>query len=164
MIKSILAPYELYIWAAVAVLLLFGGVFEIRHLENIGVQREQAHEAALAKAQEIHKQEVEDRAQVLVQASGGQLHAALVAPDTVAPFAVRLCPSPPTARLVVSADGGPVTGEPSVNTGSTSLGDGSAGQGVDIAPVTEGILRRQDAEIAYWRSYYATCKAQGICK
>ncbi len=164
MIKSMLAPYELYIWAAVAVLLLLGGIFEVHRLENIGVQREQAHEAALAAAQAIHKEEVEARAQQLVQASGGQLHTALVAPDTVAPFAVRLCPNAPATRLVVSADGGPVAGSPGVTAGGPGVGSDSPVEGVDIAPATEGVLRRQDAEIAYWRSYYAACHKEGICK
>lgn len=164
MIKSMLAPYEIYIWAALAFLLLCGGIYTIHRLENIGVQRQQAADAKLAEAQRIHKEEVEARAQQLTQTAGGVLHATLVASDSVAPFTVRLCPNTPTARLVVSADGGPLPGSPGVATGSPGVGSDGTSQGVDIAPGTEGILKRQDAEIAYWRTYYATCKAEGACK
>lgn len=164
MIKTLLAPYEVYIWAAVAFLLLCGGIYTVHRLENIGVQRQQAADAKLAAAQAIHKEEVEARAQQLTQTAGGVLHTALVAPDPKPTFTVRVCPAGPTSGLIVPADVSPVTGESGVNTGSPGVGSGGASQGVDIAPITEGILGRQDAEIAYWRTYYATCKAQGICK
>lgn len=165
MIKSLLAPYEVYIWAALAFLLLCGGIYEVHHLENIGVQRQQAADAKLAAAQRIHKDEVESRAQELVAASGSKLHDALVAPDPIAPIIVRVCPRAPTAGYQLPTDGGAVTGSDS---GSPvvhgPVADGSATQGLDIAPGTEALLQHADAEIAYWRSYYQTCKSQGICK
>lgn len=165
MIKTLLAPYEVYIWAALAFLLLCGGIYEVHHLENIGVQRQQAADAKLAEAQRIHKDEVEARAQALVAASGGKLHDALVAPDPVTPFTVRVCPGSSAPKLKLPADGGTVAGSAG---GSTAVrgpvADGSGTQGVDIAPSTEALLKRADAEIAYWRKYYRTCKAQGICK
>ena len=165
MIKTLLAPYEVYIWAALAFLLLVGGVYEVHHLENIGVQRQLAADAKIADAQRVHAAEVEDRARALMAAEGGKLHGAFVAPDPKPPVAVRVCPRAAAPQLPVPANGGAVTGSaggsPDVR---VAVADGSATQGVDIAPSTEALLDRADAEIAYWRQYYRTCKAQGICK
>lgn len=165
MIKTLLAPYELYIWAAIVVLLLLGGVYEVHHLENIGVQRQQAADAKLAAAQQVHTEEVEARAQQLAAAAGGQLHTALVAPDPILPVAVRVCPRATPTQSVVPANGSASPG--SVGNPAAllrSVADGSTDLGVDIAPTTEALLRRADAEITYWRQYYATCKAEGACK
>jgi hypothetical protein len=165
MIKTFLAPYEVYIWAALAFLLLCGGIYTVHHLEDIGVKREQAANAKLAEAQIVHKDEVEKRAQELTQAAGSQLHAALVAPDPKPSVAVRVCPTAAAAKPGVRADGGPVAGRPvgqPVVPGAVAI-DGSE-QGLDIAPATLGLLSRCQAEVNYWRKYYATCKAAGACK
>lgn len=165
MIKTFLAPYEAYIWAAIALLLLIGGVYTVHHLENIGVQRQQAADAKLAAAQIVHKEEVEARAQEFNQAAGSQLHTALVAPNPKPGVVVRVCPRAPAPGLVLPTNGSPVAGsaggQPVV---SGSVGSDSSGQGMDIAPDTEGLLKRAQAEITYWRAYYATCKAEGACK
>jgi hypothetical protein len=164
-IKAFLAPYETYIWAALAFLLLCGGIYEIKHLENIGVQRQQASDAKLAAAQLVHKDEVEKRANELNQASGGKLHAALVAPNPVDTQPVRVCPRAAPARPVMSSNGSPVAGGPVGQPAVPgSVGSDGASQGVDIAPDTVGLLKRAQAEITYWRQYYATCKAEGACK
>jgi hypothetical protein len=166
MIKTLLAPYEVYIWAGLAFLLLCGGVYTVHHLEQIGVHKEQMAEAKLAAAQEIHKQEVEDRANQLNQLSGATLHSALTAPVVAGPIVVRVCPPPARpAGHPLPANGGAKSG----GTGGpapvlAAVADGSGTQGVDIAPDTEALLARADAEIAYWRAYYANCKQQGICK
>ncbi len=165
MIKSLLAPYETYIWAAMAILLLVSGVFEIHHLENIGVHRQLAADAKLAQAQLVHKQEVEDRARQIVAANDAQLHRALVAPNPVPSVSVRVCKQPSASKHAVSANGSSVSGSTS---GSTpvrgAVAQGSGGTGVDIAPSTEALLERADAEIEYWHKYYAACKAAGACK
>lgn len=165
MIKAYLAQYEVYLWAALALLMLIGGVYEVHRLENIGVQRQQAADAKLAAAQAVHKDEVEKRANELNQAAGGILHAALVAPDPKPAVAVRVCPRAVAARPVVPSNDGAVDRSPGQSAViQRPVGDESAGGGVDIAPGTESLLKRADAEIAYWRSYYAICKAEGACK
>lgn len=165
MIKTLLAPYEVYIWAGLAVLLLVTGVYEIHHLENIGVQRQLAADAKLADAQRVHTAEVEARAEALVRANDARLHGALVAPDPKPSVAVRVCPRVAAPRPPMSANGGTVSGGaggPAAIPGA--VGAESQGSGVDIAPSTEALLKRADAEIAYWREYYAACKAAGACK
>jgi hypothetical protein len=165
MIKTLLAPYETYIWAATAFVLLCGGVYVVHHLENIGVQRQQAADAKLAAAQIVHKDEVEKRAQELTQAAGSQLHAALVASDPKSSVTVRVCGTATPAKPGVRPDGSAVAGSPvgqPVVPGS--VGGPGASQGVDIAPATVGLLTRCQAEVNYWRTYYANCKAAGACK
>lgn len=165
MIKTFLAPYETYIWAALAFLLLCGGIYTVHRLENIGVQRQLAADAKLAQAQIVHKDEVEKRAQELTQAAGSQLHAALVAPDPKSSVSVRVCGAAAPAKPGVRADVGTVAGG---SVGQSALpgpvGSNGAGQGVDIAPATVGLLGRCQAEVTYWRTYYANCKAAGACK
>jgi hypothetical protein len=165
MIKTFLAPYETYIWAAIAFILLCGGIYVVHHLENIGVQRQQAADARLAAAQIVHKDEVEKRAQELTQAAGSQLHAALVAPDPKPAVAVRVCSGPAPAKSGVRANVGTVPGsaggQPAV---PGPVGSDGASKGVDIAPATVGLLGRCQAEVTYWRTYYANCKAAGACK
>ena len=165
MIKTFLAPYETYIWAALAFLLLCGGIYTVHRLENIGVQRQQAADAKLAAAQIVHKDEVEKRAQELTQAAGSQLHVALVSPDPKPSVSVRVCPTAVAARPGVRANGpavaGSLVGQPAV---PGAVGSNGAGQGVDIAPATVGLLARCQAEVTYWRTYYANCKAIDACK
>ncbi len=165
MIKTLLAPYETYLWAAAAFILLCGGIYVVHHLEQIGVQRQQAADAKLAQAQIVHKDEVEKRAQELTQAAGGQLHAALVAPDPKSAVSVRVCGAAPAAKPGVRANGGTVAGSPVGQPAvSRPVGSDGSGQGVDIAPATVGLLGRCQAEVNYWRTYYANCKAAGACK
>jgi heme exporter protein D len=165
MIKTFLAPYETYLWAALAFLLLVGSIVVVHKIKQEGVNQQLAADAKLAQAQLIHKDEVEKRAQEIVSANDQQLHAALVAPAPIPGIVVRVCPSAPTARFKLPANGGAVSGS---NSGPApipaAVGDGSESSGLDIAPSTEQLLARADAEIAYWRKYYSTCKAQGICK
>jgi hypothetical protein len=164
-LKAYLAQYEVYIWAAVAFVLFCTGIYVVHRLEDIGVERQRAADAKLAQAQIIHKEEVEKRAQELTQAAGSQLHTALVAPDPKLAVAVRVCSPAPKAKPGVRADGGPVAGsalEQPVLPGPVA-GDG-ASQGVDIAPATVGLFSRCQAEVTYWRAYYANCKAAGACK
>lgn len=165
MIKTFLAPYETYIWAALAFLLLCGGIYTVHRLENIGVQRQLAADAKLAQAQIVHKDEVEKRAQELTQAAGSQLHAALVAPDPKSSVSVRVCgaaaPAKPGVRADVGTIAGSAVGQPAV---PGPVGNNGASQGMDIAPATVGLLGRCQAEVTYWRTYYANCKAAGACK
>lgn len=165
MIKTLLAPYEIYIWAALAFLLLCGSIYTVYRLEEIGVNRQKAADAKLAAAQIVHKDEVEKHAQELISASNSQLHAALVAPNPKPDVSVRVCPGAAPARLGVSADGTAVGGialrQPTL---PGPVGSDGTGQGMDIAPDTVGLLKRAQAEIDYWRKYYATCKAEGACK
>lgn len=164
-IKAYLAQYEVYLWAAAAFVLLCGGMYAVHHLENIGVQRQLAADAKLAQAQIVHKDEVEKRAQELTQAAGSQLHAALVAPDPKSNVVVRVCnsaaPAKPGVRADVGTVAGSTVGQPAV---SGSVGSDGAGKGVDIAGPTVGLLSRCQAEVNYWRTYYANCKAAGACK
>ena len=165
MIKTFLAPYETYIWAALAFLLLCGGIYTVHRLENIGVQRQQAADAKLAAAQIVHKDEVEKRAQELTQAAGSQLHAALVTPDPKSTVSVRVCGAAPAAKPGVRSDGSAVAGSPVGQSAVPgSVGGPGASQGVDIAPATVGLLARCQAEVTYWRTYYANCKAIDACK
>ncbi len=165
MIKTFLAPYETYIWAALAFLLLCGGIYTVHRLENIGVQRQRAADAKLAAAQIVHKDEVEKRAQELTQAAGSQLHAALVAPDPKPAVAVRVyvaaAPAKSGVRPDVGTVAGGVGGQPTL---PGPVGSNGASQGVDIAPATVGLLTRCQAEVTYWRTYYVNCKAAGACK
>jgi hypothetical protein len=165
MIKTLLAPYETYIWAFIAFVLLCGGVYVVHHLEQIGVERQKAADAKLAEAQIVHKDEVEKRAQELLAVSNSQLRAALVAPDPKSSVSVRVCGSAAPAKSGLRTNGGTnagsTVGQPAV---PGPVGSNGAGQGVDIAPSTVGLLTRCQAEITYWRQYYATCKAAGACK
>lgn len=160
-----LAPYETYIWAAVAFVLLCGGIYIVHHLENIGVQRQQAADAKLAEAQIVHKDEVEKRAQELTQAAGSQLHAALGAPDPKSSVTVRVCvpaaPAKPGLRANVGTVAGSPVGQPAL---PGPVGSDGNSQGVDISPAVKGLLGRCQAEVNYWRTYYANCKAAGACK
>jgi hypothetical protein len=164
MIKTFLAPYEVYIWAALAILLLIGGVVVVKHLEDVGVERQQAADAKLAQAQVIHKDEVEKRAQELNSANDSQLHAALVAPAAQPTVAVRMSKCPSTARLVVPANGGTVPGVAGQGGLPAGVGSGGDQTGVAIATSTEELLKRANAKLAYWQTYYAECKAEGACK
>lgn len=165
-LKAYLAQYEVYLWAAAALLLLVGGIYEVHHLENIGVQRQLAADAKLAQAQIVHKDEVEKRAQELTQAAGSQLHTALVAPDPKPTVSVRVCkPRAAAPQPGLRTDGSPIPGvlggQPLV---SGPVGSDGDSQGVDIAAGTEGLLARAQAEVTYWRTYYANCKKIGACK
>lgn len=166
MIKTFLAQYEVYLWAAVAFVLLCGSIYVVHRLEDIGVQRQLASDAKLAQAQIVHKDEVEKRAQELTQAAGSQLHAALGAPDPKSSVSVRVCgaassPAKPRVRADVGTVAGGPVGQPAV---PGPVGGNGASQGVDIAPATVGLLTRCQAEVTYWRTYYANCKAAGACK
>lgn len=165
MIGKLLAPYEVYIWAAIALFLLVGSVGVVHHLEDIGVKRQQLADAKLAEAQKIHKEEVEKRAQELMATESGKLRAALVAPAPVSTFAVRVCRVTPAPVIVLPSNGSGGPGSdwtrPPVR-GSVDRGD--AGQGVDITPDTRRLFKQADAEIAYWKAYYATCVKEGACK
>lgn len=165
MIKTLLAPYETYIWAALAFLLLCGSIYIVHRLEDIGVQRQQAADAKFAAAQIVHKDEVEKRAQELTQVAGSQLHVSLAAPDPKPNFSVRVCGTASPAKPGVRANGGSNAGSP---VGQSSVpgpvgGNGTVA-GLDIAPATVGLLGRCQAEVTYWRTYYANCRAAGACK
>jgi hypothetical protein len=118
----------------------------------------------LAAAQVIHTEEVEKRAQELNSANDSRLHLTLVSSPVEPTFAVRVCPSPPAARLVVSADGGSVPGGAVPGGLSGGMGSADEGQGVDIAPTTTALLARANAKLIYWQNFYATCKAEGACR
>jgi hypothetical protein len=164
MIKTLLAPYEVYIWAALAMILLIGGVVVVKHLEDVGVERQRAADAKLAQAQVIHKDEVEKRAQELNSANDSQLHAALVAPPVKPTVVVRMRDCSAAPGHIVPANGGSVPGV--AGSGGLPQGVGSGGdqEGVAIATDTEALLERANAKLDYWQKYYATCKAEGACK
>ncbi|MDP9112269.1 MAG: hypothetical protein M3O20_01150 [Acidobacteriota bacterium] len=164
MIKAWFAQVEVYLWAAMAVALLIGGIVLVHHIEMIGENKVKAADAKAEAARVIHKEEVEKRAQELNSANDSQLHHTLVSPPAVPAIVVRVCPRAPAARAILPADGTPVSG--STGSGGLSSGVGSDGQGpgLDIAPDTEALLARANAKLAYWQKFYATCKAEGACK
>lgn len=164
MIKAYLAQYEVYLWAALAVAFLVGGIVLVHHIEQIGVERQLAADAKLQQAQVIHKEEVEKRAQELNSANDRQLHAALVAPDVKPSIVVRVCPGAPRPLVLVPADGGALPGGTGPGGLQSGVGSSDESQGTDIAPSTEALLARANAKLAYWLNYYATCKAEGACK
>lgn len=163
MIKAWLAQYEIYLWAALAVALIILGVITVHHLEQIGVDKEKAAEAKVLAAQQVHKDEVEQRAKELTDANDISLRKTLGAAAPSDAFTVRVCNA--ATPIAVSADGGTGPGSDD-NPFALPRPVASHGQsqGVDIGPDTESLFSKADGEIAYWRAYYATCKDLKVCR
>ncbi len=167
LIKSFLAPYEVYLWAGAAVLLLVLGVKINSDLRDHYQAQLLAADAKAVALENQLKAKVEADAQNTLDPANSILHVALDAPAPVAAFTLRVCPGtgPSGAQSVVPANGGAGLGSGASSTVVPgSVGSVAQGAGVDIVPTTEQLLARADAEIAYWRKYYADCKAHGICK
>lgn len=164
MIKTFFAQYEVYLWAAAAMILLIGGVVVVKHLEDIGENRQKAAQAALAEAQIVHKEEVEKRAQELNSANDATLHAALGGPPAKPTVAVRVCKPAANPQPGLPANGSAIVGSAGLGGLQSGVGSDGSSEGVDIAPDTETLLDRANAKLKYWQQYYATCKAEGACK
>lgn len=167
MIKTLLAPYETYLWAALAIGLLIGSVILLHHIEDIGANKVIAQDAQIVALQDKLKAKVEADAQLTLDSANSQLETALAAPPPAANFTLRVCGTDftPSPNALVPPDGsaGPQRGSTPVPVRNPVAGV-PQGAGVDIRPATEQLLAHADAEIAYWRKYYADCKAHGICK
>lgn len=167
MIKSLLAPYEVYLWAGAAVLLLILGLAAVHHEREIGANRVRAADAKAVALENKLKEKVEADAQNSLRPANGQLHTALGAPPPDATFSLRVC-KPAGAngakRLVPANGGSGFSGSGASGLVRDPVAGVPASTGVDIRPTTEQLLARADAEIAYWHKYYADCKAHGICK
>jgi hypothetical protein len=167
LLKTWLAPYEVYLWAGAAVLLLMLGLAAVHHEREIGANKVKAADAKVMALENQLKAKVEADAQKSLDPANSQLHAALDAPPPDATFSLRVCkPAGASgAKQVVPANGGSGPGRGS---DPQPVRDPVAGvpasDGVDIRPTTEQLLAKADAEIAYWHKYYADCKAHGICK
>ncbi len=168
LIKTWLAPYEVYLWAAVAVLSLVLGVTFVAHERAIGENKVKAADAKAVAIQNKLNAKVEADAQTILNPADSQLHAALDAPPPVNAVTLRVCPSPPTrsGRPIVSANAGPGSSSAVQQTGFVRepVAPVSEGQGVDVGPTTIQLLAQADAELAYWRKYYADCVTHKICK
>lgn len=163
-IKAYLAQYEVYLWAALAMLLLIGGVVVVHHIEVIGEDKVKAADAKAAAAQVIHTQEVEQRAQELMATQASQLHTALAASNPVVPFSLSVCPDTPKTRPVVPSNGTPGPSSVSGQVVRATVAGPATSQGVDIAPDTDRVLKQADATVNYWKSYYQNCVKEGACK
>jgi heme exporter protein D len=162
-IKTWLAQYEIYLWAALAVALIVLGVITVHHLEQIGVDKEKAAEAKVLAAQQIHKDEVEQRAKELTDANDISLRKALGAPVPSDALTVRMCNA--TIPITLPPDGAAGAGSDSNPFAVPRPVAGNGGsQGIDIGPDTEALFAKADGEIAYWRAYYATCKDLKVCR
>lgn len=163
LLLSFLKPYEATLWAVAAMVLIAAGAYTIHRIEVDGENKVHAADAKAEAAQVIHTEEVERRAKQIVDASNSQLHTALVAPAPVDSLVVRVCPSTGDTGKNLPANGGSVAGSGAGQTivqGSVAAND----SGRNIGPDTERLLSEADAEIAYWRSYYRECKAEGVCQ
>jgi hypothetical protein len=167
LIKTWLAPYEVYLWAGLAVLLLVLGVSFVEHERTIGANEVKAADARAVAAETKLKLQVEADAQKTLDPANAALHVALDGNVPVAPIVVRVCPVAQAhgSQPVVPADGPPDAGRtraPPPRPGS--MADVSEKSGANIGPTTEELLAKADAEIKYWRAYYADCVARKICK
>ena len=165
-IKTWLAPYEVYLWAAGAVLLLVLGLKINSDLKDHYQAQLLAADAKATALQVKLNAKVEADAQNSLNPANSQLHIALDASPSVAAFTLRVCPDAPTFNgSSVSADGsaGPGSGG---TTGPvrSPVASVPTSVGIDIRPTTEQLLAKADAEIAYWHKYYADCKTNKICK
>ena len=162
MIGTLLAPYEPYFWAAAVIGLLALGV----HIEGIGEAKVKAADAAAVTMALQLRAKVEADAQNTLDPANSQLRVALDSPSIVGAVTLRVCPSTPTlSPSTVPADGSPVTGRDSgAGPLRGTVAELSESTGVDVGPTTEQLLAKADAEIAYWRAYYADCVKQNICK
>jgi hypothetical protein len=134
----------------------------------IGEDKVKAADAKAVIAALLFKSQVEADAQKGLDPANSQLRAALDATSPPGPVvSLRVCPSAPARDINTgvptdgttvarrNGDSGPIR-NPVVEL--------SQGSGVDIGPTTEQLLAKADAEIAYWRAYYADCVARKICK
>ncbi len=166
-VSDFLAPYERYLWMAALVVVLIGAWALVHHIEVVGENKIRAQDAKLVAAETVHKQEVENRAQELVDQRAAKLEGALVAPPPTDALNVRVCfPTAAGPELVVSGNGARSAGSGSaapVVPGSVASKNAPA-RSVNIGPATEDLFAKADAEIAYWRGYYMDCVRLKICK
>jgi hypothetical protein len=158
-----IAAVERYLWIALAVGLLVGGVVLVHHLKEVGIATQQAADEKAQAVQVAHVQEVESRAAEVMAAGNTRLAVALAATPVAAGFVLRVCPGPPHLSGNLSADDRPGPASPSPG-GLPSGVESNAPVGVDIVPGTEAILARANAKLIYWQTFYAICKNEGACK
>lgn len=149
---ALLGPIEPYLWAALAVLLIAGGVYECHRLEAIGAANTKLADAA-ARADEqqkaavltAHLQALADQAQVDRNAAQNDL-ATYMAQHPVG--VVRVCNGSANSRGGLPQAGASDSGTPNTSPGSPAVGQvlgGSTDTGTDIGPELDTILRSAGA-------------------
>ena len=150
---AILAPYEAYIWAFLALILIGGGLYVAHRLEVDGEQKIIAKDQAAVAAQVERNQAVQTVAGVATSLAGKVYEQKIAAPITNAPVA-RLCR--PTFHS------GPVSVGPAAVTGGFSLTPGGTADpaGPDIGPTLITIGRNADALITALQSENAALRKE----
>lgn len=108
-IKTAIAPYRLYLEAAVAVIAVMAFLWYRHSLIEQGVQQQQDADAKVAAAQIIHNTEVESRAKTLAEMQLAALKTTLAAPPSSDAPHLSCVSSRPRSRAVPK-DAGPSTG------------------------------------------------------
>jgi hypothetical protein len=160
---ELLRQFEVYIWAAVAIIAVIGFSVYTHQQREIGRQQIIAKDAELVHAKEIKDAEVEARAAVLVERALADYKANIAKPVADA-HVVRVCQ--PAARR---PDQGPKDGRPAPGDhGAGGLPGDVVGEdalpGRDIGQATETILRDATERVRVLQEYIRECQRSGVCK
>lgn len=151
-----------YIAIIVALLLAIGFIY------HKGQTNERDHlQAAQARADQKerdHVAKVQADDQLVVDKLQDQLGRALIEP-VIPGVSVRMCVNTAAPSSPVRSDSGPHPtgngpGGPGGGMGSDHQG---STEGIDVAPATEAILKRDKAVIDYLQGYIRECQDKGVC-
>lgn len=164
LIKTWIAPYEAYIWAGLAMLLLIGGLYEVHVQREIGRNEVRAADAA-ARADE-HKKVLQEQAALQAAADKAKgerdaTQAQLDAYRAAHPVgAVLLChrPSDSGQRLpkATGKDPGPTVPSP----GPTAVPQVPGGTEVDVGANLDALVRASEIMGGLYRQYQVNDDAQ----
>lgn len=155
-------PLRLYAEIAGALILIGAAFWFIHHERQIGADKILARDAAAELKEQQHVDKVNADATATIQDLQARFAATLAAPPKPS-IVVRVCPTTPFAVQVAPRDAPPVAGSDGPPRPSGGVGGGNAEPGIDIAPPTEAILKRDKAIMDYFRGYVHECQRIGNC-
>lgn len=157
-----LKEFEVYLWAAVAVVAIVGFSIYTHHQREVGRQEIVAKDAQIVHAKEIKDAEVEARAAALTEARFAEYKKNTAQP-VVDPHILRVC-EPSRRPVKRPQDAAPQSGDH----GTSGLPGDVAGEdalpGRDIGQATETILRDATERVRVLQDYIRECQRTGVCK
>lgn len=153
-------PIKQYVDIALVIAVLIGIGWVVHRIEVIGEQKVIVAQRAADLKEQAHVAKVNADATASIQDLQVRLAGALVAPPKPA-IVVRVCQHPNGAIEPARSDSGPSPG--GNETPGSGSGVGGDDLGLDIAPPTEAILKRDKAVIDYLQGYVHTCQTAGLC-
>lgn len=157
-----LKEFEVYIWAAVAVVAIVGFSIYTHHQREVGRQEIIAKDAQIVHAKEIKDAEVEARAVALTEARFAEYKKNTAQP-VADPHVLRVCQ--PSRRPVKGPqDAGPQSVDHAAGGLPGAVAGGDALPGLDIGQATETILRDATEHVRVLQDYIRECQHAGVCK